>query len=278
MADSYVTSAAMRREARQGLAWRREFNRGGTAIGVARARTLAAGQRIPLDTVKRMHSFFSRHRVDLDAPSNSNPNDLGYPGAGLIAWKLWGGHAAASWARRIVEDADQEGLTGDVDSTGMDAVTAGSRLKYTNAARAQAAKSGTAMPSGKYPIRNRAELRAAIRRRHQSTEPSGAVNAHIRERASKLGVKLNVRLSTGQVLDTSLSTTEFAGRMGRSNSLKWPWLYDILRSKGYDKSKAAAISNSRVGTRKGGRWNVLGPKAAHNMKTVRAHMHAADKR
>lgn len=53
-------------------------------------------------------------------------------------------------------------------------------------------------------------------------------------------------------------------RFGRSNSLKWPWLYDKLRAKGYDKSKAAAISNSRIHMRKKGRINVLHAKQAHS--------------
>ena len=57
-------------------------------------------------------------------------------------------------------------------------------------------------------------------------------------------------------------------RHGRSNSLKWPWLYDKLRAKGYDKSKAAAISNSRIHMRKKGRLSVLPAKAAHNPKVL----------
>lgn len=54
------------------------------------------------------------------------------------------------------------------------------------------------------------------------------------------------------------------GRYGRSTSLKWPWLYDKLRAKGYDKSAAAAISNSRLRFRKAGRKNVLKADDAHN--------------
>ena len=50
--------------------------------------------------------------------------------------------------------------------------------------------------------------------------------------------------------------------------MKWPHLYDILRAKGYDKSKAAAISNSRVKTRKNGRVKVLGARAAHNPRVL----------
>lgn len=59
------------------------------------------------------------------------------------------------------------------------------------------------------------------------------------------------------------------GGYGRSRSLKWPHLYDILRSKGYDKSKAAAISNSRVGVRKSGRKNVLTATEAHKASVLR---------
>lgn len=58
-------------------------------------------------------------------------------------------------------------------------------------------------------------------------------------------------------------------RHGRSNSLKWPWLYDKLRAKGYDKSKAAAISNSRIHMRKRGRISVLDAKTAHKASTLR---------
>lgn len=65
-------------------------------------------------------------------------------------------------------------------------------------------------------------------------------------------------------------------RHGRSNSLKWPWLYDKLRAKGYDKSKAAAISNSRLRYRKKGRLSVLQAKQAHSTKVLN-RLAAADK-
>lgn len=66
-------------------------------------------------------------------------------------------------------------------------------------------------------------------------------------------------------------------RHGRSNSLKWPWLYDKLRAKGYDKSKAAAISNSRIHTRKKGRISVLPVKMAHS-KAVLKRLAEADRK
>lgn len=66
-------------------------------------------------------------------------------------------------------------------------------------------------------------------------------------------------------------------RHGRSNSLKWPWLYDKLRAKGYDKSKAAAISNSRLKFRKKGRLSVLPRDMAHS-KAVLKRLAEADKK
>lgn len=47
-------------------------------------------------------------------------------------------------------------------------------------------------------------------------------------------------------------TFRATGIGGRSASLKWPHLYDILRAKGYDKSKSAAISNAKRFQRKSG--------------------------
>ena len=59
-----------------------------------------------------------------------------------------------------------------------------------------------------------------------------------------------------------------AGIGGRSNSLKWPHLYDLLRAKGYDKSKSAAISNSRVAVRGKGKLRGLPRKHADNPKKL----------
>lgn len=77
------------------------------------------------------------------------------------------------------------------------------------------------------------------------------------------------------VVSVSRSSLIAAG-YGRSNSLKWPWLYDKLRSKGYDKQKAAAISNSNLKFRKKGRLNVLTSKQAHS-PAVMKRVAAADK-
>lgn len=88
---------AMAAEARRGLAWREEFGRGGTEVGVARARDISNRRDLSDETVARMRSFFARHEVDKQAEGFS-PGEEGYPSAGRIAWALWGGDPGQSWA------------------------------------------------------------------------------------------------------------------------------------------------------------------------------------
>ena len=93
-----VTVAAA---ARRGLELRREYGRGGTAVGVARARDLSNRRELTVETAKRMVAYFTRHEVDRQAPAATRGNP-GYPSAGYIAWLLWGGDAGRTWARKIV--------------------------------------------------------------------------------------------------------------------------------------------------------------------------------
>lgn len=102
---------AMVEEAKRGLEWRKEFGRGGTEVGVARARDISNRKELSIDTMKRMFSFFSRHEVDKEA-EGFRPGEEGYPSAGRIAWALWGGNAGFAVAKRVkrqVDAADEEG-------------------------------------------------------------------------------------------------------------------------------------------------------------------------
>lgn len=101
---------AMIAEAKRGLEWRKEHGRGGTEVGVARARDISNGRELSIDTVKRMFSYFARHEVD-KAGKGYNPGEEGYPSAGRIAWALWGGNPGQSFAKRVmrsVEAADED--------------------------------------------------------------------------------------------------------------------------------------------------------------------------
>jgi hypothetical protein len=96
-ADQNKPTKGMIEEAARGLEWRRQYNRGGTEVGVARARDISNGTNLSDDTVKRMHSFFSRHEVDKKG-QGFQPDEDGFPSAGRIAWALWGGDAGQVWA------------------------------------------------------------------------------------------------------------------------------------------------------------------------------------
>lgn len=97
MAEGHTPTDAMAGNARRGLKLRSEYGRGGTAVGVARARDIANKKSLSDSTVMRMHSFFSRHRVDKKG-KGWTPGSEGYPSNGLIAWLLWGGDSGARWA------------------------------------------------------------------------------------------------------------------------------------------------------------------------------------
>ena len=97
MAEGFVPPQAVRNNAKRGLELRREHGRGGTEIGVARARSLSNGQSIPLETIRRMVSYFARHEVD------KKGEGWGIDSAGYIAWLLWGGDAGKTWANGISE-------------------------------------------------------------------------------------------------------------------------------------------------------------------------------
>lgn len=103
----YSPPQAAREEAKRGLEWRREFGRGGTAVGIARARDISNGVNLSEETIKRMVSFFARHEVDKEA-EGFRPGEDGYPSNGRIAWALWGGDAGRSWANKIVRSLDND--------------------------------------------------------------------------------------------------------------------------------------------------------------------------
>ena len=115
-----VPTDAMAAEARRGLEWRKEFNRGGTPVGVARARDVMNKDTLSISTVRRMHSFFSRHEVDKQG-KGFTPGD-GYPSAGRIAWALWGGDPGQTWARAITNriKAMEKGVGTDVDGMNVE--------------------------------------------------------------------------------------------------------------------------------------------------------------
>ncbi len=104
----YVSTAAER-----GLEWHAEGKSGDgvTDQTLREARDMAGGS-VSEDKVRRMGPWFRRHRPDMDAPKNDPANE-DFPGAGAVAWALWGGPTsgdimrAAEWAEAKVEQLDK---------------------------------------------------------------------------------------------------------------------------------------------------------------------------
>jgi len=103
-ANSFQPTEAMASAARRGLKLREASspsNKGGTAVGLARARQFANRESVSLDIVKRTYSFLSRARVYYQ-PGTNTP--------GTQAYLLWGGPAGLTWARNILEKEQRHGI------------------------------------------------------------------------------------------------------------------------------------------------------------------------
>ena len=98
----YTIPKSVAAEAKRGLNWRKEEKRGGTSVGLNTARRLAKGGQIGIEKVRHIAKYFPRHEVDKKA-KGYKPGQDNYPSNGRIAWALWGGDAAQSWASAIVE-------------------------------------------------------------------------------------------------------------------------------------------------------------------------------
>ena len=94
--------------AEKGIELHKAFDRGGTDVGMARARQFKNRETMSPDTIERTVSYFARHEVDKDADGWGDEDD---PSAGWIAWLLWGGDPGREWAEGIkekMEKADED--------------------------------------------------------------------------------------------------------------------------------------------------------------------------
>ena len=89
--------AAVADAAGRGLDLREKFGRGGTAVGVKRAKQLSDRKPVTDADILAISSYFKRHRVDRDAKTHEWGNEDD-PSAGYVAWLLWGGDVGERWA------------------------------------------------------------------------------------------------------------------------------------------------------------------------------------
>jgi len=111
--ESYKPTNEMAQRAELGLKWRDQYGRGGTEVGVARARDISNLRNLSVDTVKRMNSYFARHEIDKQGKGWAQGEE-GFPSAGRIAWELWGGDPGRDWAARIIARIKREELSSAV--------------------------------------------------------------------------------------------------------------------------------------------------------------------
>ena len=102
--ESFKPPASVRDAAQRAIEWIDAglAGDGFTSVGRTRAGQLARGENISIDTLKRMKSFLSRHKVDGQA-LGFNRGEKGYPSAGRVSWDAWGGDAGFAWSESTVE-------------------------------------------------------------------------------------------------------------------------------------------------------------------------------
>jgi hypothetical protein len=128
--DTYSPPEGVRSAARRALQLIADGKAGGgfTDVGRARAKQLAAGTAVSLATIRRMHSFFSRHAGD----KKNGWSDAGKETPGYVAWLAWGGDAGAAWAKGIVGKNEKaaEGTTVvfNIDGVHLPAIKEAARL------------------------------------------------------------------------------------------------------------------------------------------------------
>ena len=72
----------------------------GTDVGKQRASQLAKGENISVDTIKRMYSYLSRHKVDLTTSKSYED------GCGKLMYDAWGGESALGWSERKLKELE----------------------------------------------------------------------------------------------------------------------------------------------------------------------------
>lgn len=96
MSKTFKPPVKVANAAYEGLVLRNEYKRGGTSVGLARAKQLAYRHPVTLETIVRMYKFFNRHYKNRNTPPAK--------GNGKIAWLLWGGNPGFSWVKKVLKE------------------------------------------------------------------------------------------------------------------------------------------------------------------------------
>ncbi|WP_115529454.1 MULTISPECIES: DNA-binding protein [Xanthomonas] len=168
--------------AARGLKLREQHGRGGTAIGVARARDLSAQKSLSAQTIRRMHSYFARHSVDKQGKGWA---DAKSPSAGYIAWLLWGGDAGQRWAERVLRQLDAQATA--KTATPLKRSTSGTAAGGKKAAtKTSAAKKGAPKKTGKKAVAKKAVAKTTASKKVAGKKSdAGSVVKKVARKSSK---------------------------------------------------------------------------------------------
>jgi len=128
--------------AKRALEWAEKNGWGscGTAVGKRRANQLASRQNITVSTIKRMYSFLSRHKGDLEASKSYSD------GCGKLMYDAWGGKAALRWSRGKLKSLGEIDLA---ESDGKGGVKASPKAPKSDTPNPNPKGEGTAKGSAK---------------------------------------------------------------------------------------------------------------------------------
>jgi hypothetical protein len=91
---------AVRNNAKRGIELNeKNGNKCATQVGKIRATQLRDGDRVTVDTIKRMYSYLSRAKEDYE---QATPQDCGY-----ISYLLWGGLAGLRWSEAKLKELEK---------------------------------------------------------------------------------------------------------------------------------------------------------------------------
>ena len=86
--------------ARRGIELNKKNNmKCATQVGKVRAQQLINGEKLSLDTIRRMRSFLIRQKGNYELATKRKD----YNACGYISYLLWGGEAALPWARKKIK-------------------------------------------------------------------------------------------------------------------------------------------------------------------------------
>jgi hypothetical protein len=88
----------VKNNAQKGLDLRKQYNRGGTSIGLATARYLIKNKSATPEKIRHIAKYFPRHAKDNLNDKTSN---------GWIAWMLFGGNSGRTWSTGIAEKMNE---------------------------------------------------------------------------------------------------------------------------------------------------------------------------